>query len=317
MSRLTAYYLLLTLAHLPVSAFADEKHDTGQFDRSGSQEMETLLKTYIEGKDARIGVAVIINGKDTVEMNGRRDFPMMSVFKFPQAIAVAEYCLSNNLSLSDTIAIHADEIKENTWSPMREKYGTKNLSIPLSEILEYSVSMSDNNACDILFRIIGGTKTADSLMKSLGFRHMEIINTEDEMHIDPYLCYQNRSTPIEMAGLFDAFYRMEMRHNSPVHEAIGSMMMSCETGKNRLPKPLENTNAVIGHKTGTGDKNSQGRIMAVNDAGYVFLPDGQGYAIAVFVADSSYDMAATESIISDISEIVYNSYCKIETPARK
>lgn len=36
--RLTTYYLLLTLAHLPVSAFADEKHETGQFDRSGFQE---------------------------------------------------------------------------------------------------------------------------------------------------------------------------------------------------------------------------------------------------------------------------------------
>lgn len=45
----------------------------------------------------------------------------------------------------------------------------------------------------------------------------------------------------------------------------------------------------------------------MNDAGYVFLPDEQGYAIAVFIADSGYGMAETEKIIADISGIVFNN----------
>ena len=44
--------------------------------------IENTLQEYIAGKDARIGVAVIINSKDTVSINGNRDFPMMSVVKF-------------------------------------------------------------------------------------------------------------------------------------------------------------------------------------------------------------------------------------------
>lgn len=270
-------------------------------------DMETKLKTYVHDKDARIGVAVIINGTDTVSVNGERDFPMLSVYKFPQALAVADYCDRHNISLNDTIRISADELKSQTWSPMREKYGQNDISIPLSEILAYSVKQSDNNACDVLFRLMGGTQVADSLMRRLGYDEIHILNTEDEMHRDPYLCYANRATPLQIASLFDRFYRREMRHDSRILEAVGTMMMQCDTGNNRLPLPLMPTDAIIGHKTGTGDINSQGRIIGVNDSGYVFLPNKQGYAIAVFIADSGYDMIETEKIIADISEIVFQS----------
>ncbi len=246
-------------------------------------------------------------------VNGKRDFPMLSVYKFPQALAVADYCHKHNISLNDTIRISADDLNPDTWSPMRDKYGRKDISLPLSEILAYSVQQSDNNACDVLFRLIGGPQVADSLMKCLGYDEIHILNTEDEMYRDPYLCYANRATPLQMASLFDQFYRREMRHDSRILEALGAMMMSCNTGNNRLPLPLMPTNAMVGHKTGTGGMNSQGRITGVNDAGYVFLPNKQGYAIAVFVADSGYDMAETENIIADISEIVFQSLMMLET----
>ncbi|MDE6097556.1 MAG: class A beta-lactamase [Muribaculaceae bacterium] len=267
--------------------------------------IEKRLKAYIASRDAHVGVAVIVNGKDTVGVNGSEYFPMMSVFKFPQSLAVADFCLKNNVGLSDSVKIDADEIKENTWSPMREKYGVRNLKLPLSELLDYTLQQSDNNACDILFRFIGGTSVADSLMKSSGFDDIQISQTEDDMHREPDLCYLNRTTPMEMARLFDRFYRQEMRHDSQIHEFIAASMMSCCTGLDRLPAPLKHSDAQIGHKTGTGDMNSQGRIMAINDAGYVFLSNNTGYAIAVFVADSAYGMAETSKIIADISDIVF------------
>ncbi len=269
--------------------------------------LKAELAEYIEGKDAKIGVAVIYDGTDTVSVNGGRDFPMLSVYKFPQALAVADYCLKNGMAVSDTIAIKADSIRTNTWSPMREKHGVRNLGLPLSELLEYSVGQSDNNACDILFALIGGPNKADSLMKAMGHDDISIRSTEDEMHRDPMLCNLNTSTPVAMAALFDEFYRQDMFHQSSIHEAIGAIMLSCSTGVNRLPAPLAATNAVIGHKTGTGDVDGRGRIMAVNDAGMVFLPNRHGYAIAVFVADSAYDMESTEKIIADISDIVFRS----------
>ncbi len=270
-------------------------------------QIEERLETYVTAQDARIGVAVIINGTDTVSVNGKRDFPMLSVYKFPQTLAVADYCSRHNISLTDSIRISADEMRADTWSPMRDKYGHNDVSLPLSEILAYSVQQSDNNACDVLFRLIGGPQVADSLMKKLGYDEIHILNTEDEIHADPYLCYANRATPLQMAALFDRFYRQDMQHDTPILEYVGDMMIHCATGNNRLPLPLMTTNAEIGHKTGTGDVNSQGRIIGVNDAGYIFLPNKQGYSIAVFIADSGYGMAETEKMIADISEIVFKS----------
>lgn len=80
-------------------------------------------------------------------------------------------------------------------------------------------------------------------------------------------------------------------------------MENCKTGKERLPAALFGKNAVIGHKTGTGD-SVDGRILAVNDAGYIRLSSGENYAIAVFVADSKHSMQETEAIIAHISRLV-------------
>ena len=85
------------------------------------------------------------------------------------------------------------------------------------------------------------------------------------------------------------------------------MLEQCRTGVDRLAAPFITTNAVIGHKTGTGFPTSEGRISAINDCGYIHLPNGTQYTIAVFVADSAYDMTETSKIIADISEIVFKS----------
>ena len=44
--------------------------------------LETQLKQAIKDKKAEIGIAVIINGKDTVTVNSDIHYPLMSVFKF-------------------------------------------------------------------------------------------------------------------------------------------------------------------------------------------------------------------------------------------
>lgn len=45
---------------------------------------------------------------------------------------------------------------------------------------------------------------------------------------------------------------------------IKQTMTDVQTGMNRLPKPLKNTSAVCGHKTGTGDRNPKGEIIGIN-----------------------------------------------------
>lgn len=274
---------------------------------SNYPDMETELKTYVADKNARIGIAVVINGKDTVMVNGNKEFPMMSVFKFPLALAVAHTVESNGSSLDEIVTISEDDLKENTYSPMLKKYGRKPMKMKLRELLEWSLKESDNNAADILLKYTGGINGLKNIRKSLYIPEAITVGaSEDDMHRDPYLCYLNRSTPLAMAELFDLF--KHKKEDTALYREIASMVETCQTGTDRLAAPLNGSDAIIGHKTGTGDSLTPGRISAVNDCGYVILPDGQSYSLAVFVADSEYDMAATSKIIADISAIVYSIF---------
>jgi len=275
-----------------------------------SKSIENALQEYINGKDARIGVAVIINGKDTVSVNGNRDFPMMSVVKFPLALTVVHWVDTNGMSLNDNVTFSENALNEDTYSPMLKKYGKSRNTMTIRELLEWSLAESDNNAADILLHRVGGTSGVTSIMRQMGISDEIVIGaSEEDMHRDPYLSYLNRTTPLAMAQLFDKFNN-EMRNASQSYSEISVMLEQCRTGLDRLALPLLPTNAMIGHKTGTGFPTSEGRISAVNDCGYVNLSNGTRYSIAVFVADSGYDMAATSAIIAEISKIVWKSLTK-------
>lgn len=276
----------------------------------GNKTLEDALKDYAVGKDARIGIAVIINGNDIVSVNGERDFPMMSVSKFPLALTIAHWIDAHGMSLNDSITFSEAALHENTYSPMLKKYGKSRNIMSIRELLEWSLVNSDNNAADILLNYIGGTSGATSIMRQIGLSDDIVIGaSEDDMHRDPYLSYLNRTTPLAMAQLFDRF-NSEIRKMSQTYSDISAMLEQCHTGLDRLAEPLLTTNVTIGHKTGTGFPTPEGRISAINDCGYVNMPNGMRYSIAVFVADSGYDMAATSAIIADISKIVWEEMIK-------
>lgn len=278
----------------------------GKHEKDGYADMERELKAYCADRDARIGVAVIVDGHDTVMVNGRGVFPMMSVFKFPLALAVGQWIESQGASLGDSVFVKAGDLHEDTYSPMLKKYGRKDMALTYRELLEWALMESDNNATDILINQIGGIKDVNHILKQLDVPgEISIGASEDDMHRDNSLSYLNLSTPLAMAELFDRF-NSSMRGESAAFEEIASMIERCGTGQNRLPKPLAEADAVIGRKTGTGFATADGRLTAVNDCGYVNLPDGRRYSIAVFVADTPYDMDEAEGVIAEISRIVYN-----------
>ncbi|MCH5319338.1 MAG: class A beta-lactamase [Paramuribaculum sp.] len=268
--------------------------------------LEKKLTEFVKDKDARIGVAVISQDGHTISINGNESFPMLSVYKFPQALAVADFCIKHHISFSDTILIDKSQIHPDTYSPLRENYGIADLRLPISELLKYSIQQSDNNACDILFNLIGGAEVSNIYISELGFPEIHLKSTEDEMHKDHNLCYQNSSTPLEMCRLL-SYFNKELKHSHPEFKYISNLLETCQTGLERLPKGLNNGD-LLGHKTGTGDINSDGKIIAINDVGYIQLSNGQKYCIAVFISDSGYDMETTSHFIGEISNIVANFY---------
>lgn len=266
--------------------------------------LEKQLKEVIAGKKAQIGVAVIINGKDTIALNNDDRYPMMSVFKFHQALAVAHYLEQKGLPLTTPVYVRKSDLRPNTYSPLRDKYPEGELNISIQDLLVYTLQWSDNNACDILFDYTEGVKKTDAYIRSLGLTNFSIAATEDDMHRDLQLCYENWTTPLDAAQLLELFITRPIWADT-YQTFIKRTMIECETGKDRLPKPLLGTQAIIGHKTGTGNYNAKGQLIGTNDIGFVLLPDGQRYTIAVFVKDSEESGQTTTQIIADVSKVVY------------
>lgn len=271
---------------------------------NSSDNLQKELSEYLKGKDANIGIAVIIDRKDTIEVNGNRAFPMLSVYKFPIAVALGDYLRVSNELIVDPITITKTDLKPDTYSPMRDKYeGEDSIQISLYDIMAYALQQSDNNASDILLKIMGGPGNAMLALKRLGIENINVVSTEEEMYENNQRCYDNSATPIAMARLLDRF---DHEFDDMYTRNVKQLMETCSTGANRLAKPLSGTDAIIGHKTGTGFTLPDGRLMAINDVGYVHLPNGRSYSIAVFIENSGYDMQQTEEIIAEISKIVYS-----------
>lgn len=267
--------------------------------------LESKIKKSIENVPAQVGVAIIINGKDTITVNNECHYPLMSVMKYPQALAVLHYLHQHNQPLSTKIFIPKEALLDDTYSPLRDKYPEGNIYMPIAQLLDYTIQKSDNNACDILFNYTGGVSYTDSYIRSLGINNFSISKTEDDMHEDLAACYENWSTPLEIASLTDMLFSKEL-FPTEYQNFLKETMLNCQTGTNRLPAPLLDTTARIGHKTGTSDRNVQGELIGINDVGFILLPDGKRYTIAVLVKDSTESMADTEKIIANISGIVYH-----------
>lgn len=272
--------------------------------------LQDELESYIDSQEAKIGMAVIIDNKDTISVNGDQAYQMMSVFKFPLALALADKLDNANRSVEDSISISAEELLEGTYSPMLDKYGKKDIKLPISEVLDWSLTQSDNNAADIIINRLGGKEEIPGILRKLGIpSDIKIGASEEDMYRDQNLSALNTSTPLAMAELFNRF-NSEIKDSSPSYTKIASLMENCQTGTDRLAASLPDE-VVIGHKTGTGFSTPTGGVSAINDCGYVNLPDGHHYSLAVFVTDSPKDPALTATIIAHISKMVYD-YIKEE-----
>ena len=77
---------------------------------------------------------------------------------------------------------------------------------------------------------------------------------------------------------------------------------ACDILKGLLP-----AETIIGHKTGSSDRDSTGMKAGDNDMGFVYLPHGgDHYTIAVFITDSMEDDKTNAAIIAQISKAVYD-----------
>lgn len=284
--------LLLTLSLLLLSC------------SSAGERLEQHLTTLVKGRHATVGVAVTLDGKPFAQLNNGERYPLMSVFKFHQSLAVAHTLEERRLSPDTLLQVKKEELPSGTYSPLRDRHPDRDIDITVRELLRYTLCLSDNNACDILFRRIIDPKATDAFLRSRSAGDFAITADEEEMNRHPERCYDNWTTPMAAARLMAQFLNGEIIAE-PYRSFIRECLISATTGHRRLRQPLLDTPLTAGDKTGTGPKDDRGALIAVNDLGFVELPDGRSYTIAVFVKDSRESLADTERLIAEIAAAVH------------
>jgi beta-lactamase class A len=269
--------------------------------------LRTEIGRYLDSKDARVGVAIshFANG-DTLSFGNQAHYPMQSVFKFHLALAVLHQVDEGTLALDQNIPIRKGDLLVNTWSPIQKKYPEGNVELPLSEILRYTVSQSDNSGCDILFRLLGGPERVNEYIHQLGVDEVAITATEQEMHQAWEVQYSNWTTPQAAVELLQQFYQGDILSDDS-RQFLWRLMVETTTGPRRIKGQLPE-GTTVAHKTGTSGTNEQGIMAATNDIGIMLLPDGEAVGLAVLVSDSPEDEEANQRIIADIARMVWDYY---------
>lgn len=272
---------------------------------SAQNVLEKQIQSIIKNTKAKVGVAVLTDSGESITVNDETSYAMLSTFKFPLALAVLNHMEKNNIPLDSALFVTRADLLPNTYSPLRDENPAGNIHIPLRKLLEYNIALSDNNACDILIRFLGGTAMIQQYVDRLGIRDMTITATEDDMHRldNPYL---NTTRPSAAVELLEKF--MTRKLLSPVYQQfLEKTMIATSTGTDKIKGMLPES-VVVGHKTGSSDRTKAGIKIADNDMGFVFLPDGHHFSIAVFVMESKETDRKNAAVIARISKTVYDHF---------
>lgn len=293
-------FIFVALLLIPQIIFAQQSKST--------LELQEKIKYIIDTTGGKIGVGVKgLDFKSGFVLNGKHGYPMMSVFKFPLAFAILQKVDKGELKLSQKFHIPKEKLDTATWSPMIKDFPNQDLDMTLADLLTYTVSKSDNNACDFLYNeVAGGPAVVNDYLHTVGVKDISIVHTEGEMEKDWALQYDNWCKPGAGLQLLELLYNGKLLSKSSNDFLIQIMRELPDWGK-RITVLLPAKTELI-HKTGSSGVNKQGMMAAFNDMGILTLPNGKHLAVSVFMSDFKGPKERGIKVIATISKVIWDHY---------
>lgn len=293
--------LLLTAVAVILLTACRQREAVSHDYKTGLKKELTAIADSAKGD---VGIALIYDGA-TLTVNNDAIYPMMSVFKLHQAVALCRMFEENGTSLDSVMTLRRSELDPDSWSPMMKDHSGEEISLPMRRLLEYTLIESDNNASNEMFVRLMSPAACDSVIAGIIPRgSFEIRFNEAEMQDDHSRAYSNRTSPLGAAILIDRLFTDTLVGKS-YQDFIKSALMRCQTGPDKISAALsEREGITIGHKTGSGYRDENGRLTASNDVAFVTLPNGRHYSLAVFVKDFDGTDAEAAATIARISAAV-------------
>lgn len=268
------------------------------------QALEQRLKTISDGAQGTVGLTVVyIESGKTISINGQSQLPLYSVFKLPLAIAIIKDVEENHLRLDQKVHGTPAEIVPGT--PGNAALWEKPTIYEVRELIDFSISRSDNTSADKLLELAGGPQKVTERLKSLGFQNLEIHTTVAEY-------VKSRQSPNtgsadDLAKLLVQLQQGKLLQPAHTKLLIGYMRRAT-TGLHRLRGNLPE-GTVVADKTGSGEKDEATQAAKVtNDVGIITLPNRGHLAIAVLVSESKLPDADQEKLIADVARAAYDAY---------
>lgn len=291
MYKVVCFYLAITLV-LFISKPA-----------SGQEPLRQKIRDAVAGYPGQVGLAMInLTSGDTLSFHGDSRYPMQSVFKFPIALAVVDGIEKGKYSLQQRIFVTKEAMRTGTWSPLAKRYPGGEIDITIEELLTFMVRDSDNNACDVLLKVLGGPQSVNRYVHSIGIDSMQIHHYELEMERAWDVQFDNWCTPWAMAMLLKKFHEGKLLTSANT-TFVRTLMETTTTGPRRMKGQLPDV--IIAHRTGSSGLQD-GRMAAVNDVGIIRMSQNSYIVLAVFVTNAPEPMSSAEQIIARITKIVHD-----------
>jgi beta-lactamase class A len=273
-------------------------------------QLRKSLNDTITKFNGTVGLSVIeLETGDTLSINSTTNFAMQSVYKFPLSLVLMHKVEKGEISLDQKILLNKNLLDHYKWSPLKRQNPGSDFYMTVDSLLMYMLAYSDNLACDRIFKLVGGTDVADSIIHKQGFSGIHIKYTEQEMGEEFNRMYQNTSTPVEMTALLKSFFEGKIVNDSSTKHIL-NLMINDSTSHSRmignLPPEIK-----VAHKTGTGASNDT-LVSACNDVGIIYLPNGNHLAVAVFVMNSKENFADTENLIAIVTREIFDYYNNVK-----
>ena len=262
-------------------------------------------------------------------------FPMASVYKLPIAVVVLARVDAGELRLDQEVEVRPGELRRtgssvDAWTP-----GGRVL---LARLVETMMTRSDNTACDVLLRVLGGARAVDAWLDAHGYPGIDVSWSELKMaaaaagvanQVEDGECGhacldalvarvpkekraaaalsfardpRNTASPDDLAR-FVADLRRGRLLSPGSTESLLAMMRVNRTGDRRI-RALLPKGTLVGDKTGTMGGSA-------NDVGFVELPDGKGtLVVVVLVKDSTRDAAAKDRAIARAAKAAFDAFAR-------
>jgi beta-lactamase class A len=294
------------------------------------------IENVIRPADGEVGVAVRhLESGQALELNAGTAFPMASVFKLPVLVEVMAQVKEGKFSLDDEVDIEKPD--QHLGSGILSSLTAPGIKLTVRNVVNLMMLLSDNSAADILLEKVGAENVNKRLMQygiegiTVNRSCQELIMDRIGLDYEKYkgktldeivAAYQNiperspeddresirefslemkdQSSPAAMNALLTKIWKKEILDPESC-DLIISIMLNCQTGQGRIKGELPPGTAVA-HKTGT-------IAGTVNDAGIIYLPDGQGHvALTVFSKNFSDETEDVEKIIAEVARLVYDYF---------